>query len=435
MADRAIERRRIADQRLEDESGERERQRMRKGHDGGADLRVRAYDALAYHGGALDVARRLVPDAPKPWIDLSTGINPHAYPLPRSRPEAWTRLPEPRRSPSWSEPPPSATARRPEVVVAGPGLAGAHPGAGAASLRGSRRRARTHLRRPCRGLRGRRRAAVDDADSLAGWPTSTSRSSSTPTTPTAAIASAIDLLDLHGALAGAAAAADRRRGLRRFRRRRCRASRPVCPQRGASSCARSARPMGWPGLRLGFAIASPDIAKPLRAALGPWPVSGPAIAIGDRALPDLAWARGDDARVSAADSDAARRASRGHTAGAFSAGRAFSASPPTRTRQARVFERLLAAGILTRPFADAPGLGCDSGFPARRRMGGGAALARRPFQDDREPLAGDGLPSRALPHQTAWRTMPGPRRAPRVFTIPSGAPFLPTLSRALLDGR
>ena len=34
----AIERRRIADQRLEPESGERERQRQRKGHDGGADL-------------------------------------------------------------------------------------------------------------------------------------------------------------------------------------------------------------------------------------------------------------------------------------------------------------------------------------------------------------------------------------------------------------
>ena len=27
-----------------------------------------------------------------------------------------------------------------------------------------------------------------------------------------------------------------------------------------------------------------------------------------------------------------------------------------------------------------------------------------------------------------------PVRQPRVFTIPSGAPFLPTLSRALLDG-
>src|ERR1700734_1415581 len=27
-----------------------------------------------------------------------------------------------------------------------------------------------------------------------------------------------------------------------------------------------------------------------------------------------------------------------------------------------------------------------------------------------------------------------PIRPPRVFTIPSGAPFLPTLSRALLDG-
>src|SRR5208337_733940 len=51
-------------------------------------------DALAYHGGALDVARRLVPDAPKPWIDLSTGINPHAYPLPDLPPDLWRRLPE-----------------------------------------------------------------------------------------------------------------------------------------------------------------------------------------------------------------------------------------------------------------------------------------------------------------------------------------------------
>ena len=51
-------------------------------------------EALAYHGGALDVARRLAPNAPKPWIDLSTGVNPHAYPLPELAPEAWTRLPD-----------------------------------------------------------------------------------------------------------------------------------------------------------------------------------------------------------------------------------------------------------------------------------------------------------------------------------------------------
>src|ERR1700678_1905839 len=50
--------------------------------------------AFTYHGGALEVAKRLAPGAPEPWIDLSTGINPHAYPLPDLEPEAWSRLPE-----------------------------------------------------------------------------------------------------------------------------------------------------------------------------------------------------------------------------------------------------------------------------------------------------------------------------------------------------
>ena len=92
MADSAIERRRIADERLDHESGERQRQRLRKGHDGGAGS-LQEIAAFAYHGGALDVARRLAPDAPEPWIDLSTGINPHAYPLPDLEPDTWTRLP------------------------------------------------------------------------------------------------------------------------------------------------------------------------------------------------------------------------------------------------------------------------------------------------------------------------------------------------------
>ncbi|MBV9909006.1 MAG: hypothetical protein JOY52_15765, partial [Hyphomicrobiales bacterium] len=50
--------------------------------------------AFTYHGGALEVARRLAPQAPEPWIVLSTGVNPHAYPLPDLEPEAWSRLPE-----------------------------------------------------------------------------------------------------------------------------------------------------------------------------------------------------------------------------------------------------------------------------------------------------------------------------------------------------
>ena len=46
---------------------------------------------------------------------------------------------------------------------------------------------------------------------------------------------------------------------------------------------------GLAGLRLGFAIVAPDIAARLRASLGPWAVSGPAIAIGETALADSAW--------------------------------------------------------------------------------------------------------------------------------------------------
>ena len=46
---------------------------------------------------------------------------------------------------------------------------------------------------------------------------------------------------------------------------------------------------GLAGVRLGFAIASADLEAPLRAGLGPWPVSGPAIAIGSVALADDSW--------------------------------------------------------------------------------------------------------------------------------------------------
>src|SRR5215475_3403502 len=55
-------------------------------HTGAAPLR---------HGGELVAARRLFPAAPEPFIDLSTGINPHSYPLPQLPSELFARLPEP----------------------------------------------------------------------------------------------------------------------------------------------------------------------------------------------------------------------------------------------------------------------------------------------------------------------------------------------------
>jgi cobalamin biosynthetic protein CobC len=54
---------------------------------------------------------------------------------------------------------------------------------------------------------------------------------------------------------------------------------------------------GLAGLRLGFVIGAPDLIAPLRARLGPWSVSGPALEIGARALRDVDWARETRARL------------------------------------------------------------------------------------------------------------------------------------------
>ena len=50
-------------------------------------------DEAVPHGGDLDAARRQFPDAIEPFIDLSTGINPNPYPLPRFPAGLFARLP------------------------------------------------------------------------------------------------------------------------------------------------------------------------------------------------------------------------------------------------------------------------------------------------------------------------------------------------------
>jgi cobalamin biosynthetic protein CobC len=108
---------------------------------------------------------------------------------------------------------------------------------------------------------------------------------------------------------------------------------------------------GLAGLRLGFALTSPDVVAPLRATLGPWPVSGPAIAIGIRALADSDWLEAMRPRLS---SDAARLDALLHGAGWRIIGGTSLFRLAARAGARAAFGRLLAAGILTRPFADAP---------------------------------------------------------------------------------
>lgn len=49
--------------------------------------------AVETHGGAVDAMRIHFPDAPEPWVDLSTGINPWPWPMSALDPESLNRLP------------------------------------------------------------------------------------------------------------------------------------------------------------------------------------------------------------------------------------------------------------------------------------------------------------------------------------------------------
>lgn len=52
-------------------------------------------DQWVVHGGAVSSAMARFPEAPAPWVDLSTGINPHPWPVEQVAAVDWTRLPDP----------------------------------------------------------------------------------------------------------------------------------------------------------------------------------------------------------------------------------------------------------------------------------------------------------------------------------------------------
>ena len=106
---------------------------------------------------------------------------------------------------------------------------------------------------------------------------------------------------------------------------------------------------GLPGLRLGFVVAGAGIAGELRAMLGDWPVSSPAVAIGTAAYRDAAWLRAQASRMAEAGAllDGVLA-----DAGLTLAGSAPLFRLVACDDAARLFETLARHAILTRPFAD-----------------------------------------------------------------------------------
>ncbi len=240
------------------------------------------------HGGDLGVARRLFPDAPKPFIDLSTGINPNPYPLPALPAELFARLPDAAATAHLA----AAAAK----LYGAPSAAHVVPAPGTQSLlglvAGLVRRGRAAILTPTYNeharaarlaghsvIETRESAALGDADLAIV---------TNPNSPDGRLIEREALLALAAKLRarGGVLVVDE-------------AFMDVGPPgfslagdvgRGNLVVLRSfGKFFGLAGLRLGFALLDQRPAVRLAAMLGPWAVSGPALAIGAAALADTAW--------------------------------------------------------------------------------------------------------------------------------------------------
>ncbi len=305
---------------------------------------------LAEHGGNLFAARRAYPQAPEPWLDLSTGVNPYAYPFACLPMERFTRLPEFEELLALEAA--AATAYRVAAtseVVAAPGT-----------------QAIVNLLPRLLPARRVGILGVTYCEHARSWITSGAKPTIAedlselvdkdiaiivnPNNPDGRLVAAADLHTLaailgnHGGLLiideafvdflepGASAV-------------------PGTAESGVVVLRSFGKTYGLPGLRLGFAIAPKPLAEKLRAALGPWPVSGAAIAIGSAALKDAAWLAAMRARLHA---DARTLDKMLAVAGFASAGGSLLFRLVRHEDAQGWFERLAKAGILVRRFEARP---------------------------------------------------------------------------------
>ena len=314
------------------------------------------------HGGDLDAARTLFPDAPAPWIDLSTGINPVPYPCPPLEASAFRRLPSP--------------ADLAALKAAAAQAYGVVDPAGIVAAPGTQILIETLPRLVAQG----RVAVVGPtyAEHAAAW----ARAGHA-----VAAVSDLDMSDLDVAADVVVVVNPNNPDGRSWDAASllaCAARQHACggllvvdeafaDLESLDSLGPRLRPglvvlrsfgktYGLAGLRLGFALTEPGLAARIAEALGPWAVSGPALAIGHAALSDAAWR---EAAALARDADADRLDRLIARAG----GRVVGGTRLFRTADfpdgPGLFRRLGAAGIYVRRFAAAPSR-LRFGLPADR---------------------------------------------------------------------
>ncbi|MEW9918401.1 threonine-phosphate decarboxylase CobD [Marimonas sp. MJW-29] len=239
------------------------------------------------HGGNLDAAIARHGGTRAEWIDLSTGINPVPYEMPRIPPLAWTALPDSAASARLVE-----TARAFWNVPADADVLPV-PGASAAIAQIPRLAPARRVSIP--GPTYNEHAA---SFAFAGWEVVDGIAqveASVRVHPNNPDGRTWDSNELKG-------------DLRVIDESFC----DVVPERslidqasipGTIILKSFGKFWGLAGLRLGFVIGDPDLTGRLREMLGPWAVAGPALHIGTAALRDAAWAAATRERL---QKDAAR---------------------------------------------------------------------------------------------------------------------------------
>jgi L-threonine-O-3-phosphate decarboxylase len=239
------------------------------------------------HGGRLEAAALRYPAARLPWIDLSTGINPVGYPVPELPPSCFARLPEV-----------EAVLRLEAVAARAYGVADAAMVVAAPGTQ-------SLIDLLPRLIAARRVAVVGPtyAEHAASWARAERvvREISAlgeageaevvvvcqPNNPDGRVVPGGALMALADAMAARGgwlvvdeAFADLADGV---------GLAPALPHPAIVVLRSFGKTYGLAGVRLGFALAAPAMVGRVRAALGPWAVSGPAIAVGTLALGDRAW--------------------------------------------------------------------------------------------------------------------------------------------------
>ena len=317
------------------------------------------------HGGDLAAAAARFGWPAEGWLDLSTGINPYAYPLPAISPEAWHRLPD-----AKAEHALIAAAcccygvARPSHVVAGPGsqaliqwlpylvpvsrvtIVGLTYGEHAAAWSAAGHH--VDVRENEQVDPGSRVVVVVNPNNPEGRRLD----------PDGLVALGSGLTRRGGLVVVDEAFADVSPDISLADR--------VGP--GVVVLRSFGKFFGLAGVRIGFAICTPPLAGELRRAVGPWAVSGPAIAVATAALNDEGWIAQMRLRLSieasALDSVLAE-------AGLMVTGGTDLFRLVTAPRAWALYEYLGSRGILTRPFASAPRLlrfGLPGGAEALERL-------------------------------------------------------------------